>query len=130
MAKVIPIPIGPIYTGGCRGVVHVVQQGDTLYRLGKQYHVSVSSIMYANPYVNIYNLQVGDELCIPVAAPVPPAPMPVPLPAEPAPQPMRPTPRPAEPTPQPMGPMPRMEVEEQQEIPRSGREYAMEEEDF
>ena len=22
--------------------------------------------MYANPYVNIYNLQIGDELCIPV----------------------------------------------------------------
>ena len=22
--------------------------------------------MYANPYVNIYNLQVGDELCVPV----------------------------------------------------------------
>ena len=28
--------------------------------------VSVSALMYANPYVNIYNLQVGDELCVPV----------------------------------------------------------------
>ena len=67
MARVVTIPIGPIYTGGpCRGIIHVIEQGDTLYLLGRRYHVSVSSIMYANPFVNIYNLQVGDELCIPV----------------------------------------------------------------
>ena len=67
MARVVTIPIGPIFTGGpCRGIIHVIEQGDTLYLLGKRYHVSVSSIMYANPFVNIYNLQVGDELCIPV----------------------------------------------------------------
>ena len=67
MARVVTIPIGPIFTGGpCRGIVHVIEQGDTLYLLGKRYHVSVSSIMYANPFVNIYNLQIGDELCIPV----------------------------------------------------------------
>lgn len=67
MARVVTIPIGPIFTSGpCRGIIHVIENGDTLYLLGKRYHVSVSSIMYANPYVNIYNLQVGDELCIPV----------------------------------------------------------------
>lgn len=67
MARVVTIPIGPIFTSGsCRGIIHVIEQGDTLYLLGRRYHVSVSSIMYANPYVNIYNLQVGDELCIPV----------------------------------------------------------------
>lgn len=67
MARVITIPIGPIFTSGpCRGLIHVIQKGDTLYLLGKRYHVPVSSIMYANPYVNIYNLQIGDELCIPV----------------------------------------------------------------
>ncbi|WP_075720267.1 LysM peptidoglycan-binding domain-containing protein [Roseburia sp. 499] len=60
------IPIGPIYTGGpCRGMVHVIENGDTLYNLGKKYHVSVTQLMFANPYVNVYNLQVGDELCIP-----------------------------------------------------------------
>ena len=69
MARVVTIPIGPIYTGGpCRGIIHVIEKGDTLYKLGKQYHVSVSRIMYANPYVDIYNLQVGDELCIPVGS--------------------------------------------------------------
>lgn len=51
----------------CRGIIHVVQKGDTLYLLGKKYHVSVAKIMYANPYVDIYNLTVGDELCIPVS---------------------------------------------------------------
>lgn len=67
MARVITIPIGPIYMGRpCRGIVHVVEQGDTLYNLGKRYHVSVAQIMFANPYVDVYNLQIGAELCIPV----------------------------------------------------------------
>lgn len=68
MARVITIPIGPIFTGRpCRGIVHVVEQGDTLYNLGKRYHVSVAQIMFANPYVDVYNLQIGAELCIPVS---------------------------------------------------------------
>ena len=38
----------------CRfGFIHVIEQGDTLYKLGKRYGV------------NVYNLQIGDELCIP-----------------------------------------------------------------
>lgn len=51
----------------CRGIIHIVQKGDTLYLLSKKYHVSVTKIMYANPYVDIYNLTIGDELCIPVS---------------------------------------------------------------
>ena len=66
MARIIPIPIGPIYPGGpCRGIIHVIQKGDTLYQLGKRYHVSVGQLMFANPFVDVYNLQIGDELCIP-----------------------------------------------------------------
>jgi len=66
MARVIPIPVGPIYSGGhCKGLVHVVQKGDTLYELGKHYHVSVTQLMFANPFVDVYNLQIGDGLCIP-----------------------------------------------------------------
>ena len=53
--------------GVCSGLIHVIQKGDTLYLLSQKYHVSVSDIMYENPYANIYNLQVGDELCIPVS---------------------------------------------------------------
>lgn len=49
----------------CHGLYHVIEQGDTLYRLGKRYRVSVSDIMRANPYADVYNLQIGETLCIP-----------------------------------------------------------------
>ena len=50
----------------CRfGFIHVIEQGDTLYKLGKRYCVTVSALLFANPWVNVYNLQIGDELCIP-----------------------------------------------------------------
>ena len=58
----------------CRGILHIVEAGDTLYKIGKKYGVSVSRIMYANPYVNVYNLQIGDEICVPVMLPRMPAP--------------------------------------------------------
>ncbi len=45
--------------------IHVVEPGDTLYLLGKRYGVTVAAIMYANPYADSYNLQVGDEIFIP-----------------------------------------------------------------
>ncbi len=32
--------------------------------------VTVSALMFANPYVNVYNLQIGDELCIPKIRPI------------------------------------------------------------
>ena len=47
------------------GMIHVVKPGDTLYLLGKKYGVTVSAIMYANPYADVYNLQAGDEILIP-----------------------------------------------------------------
>lgn len=52
----------------CRGMYHMIRQGDTLYSLSRQYKVSVDAIMRANPGVNIYNLHINDELCIPVMA--------------------------------------------------------------
>ena len=64
----------------CYGFTHVIQKGDTLYKLSKQCHVKVSALILANPFVNIYNLQVGDEICIPrirpVVIPVTPYPQP------------------------------------------------------
>ena len=42
----------------CRGMIHVVESGDTLYLIGKKYNVSVSDIMRNNPYVNVYNLRI------------------------------------------------------------------------
>lgn len=55
----------------CRGVVHVIKKGDTLYRLSRMYDVSVADLIWQNPGVRIYNLQVGDRLCIPVQAEAP-----------------------------------------------------------
>ncbi len=54
----------------CLGFLHVVEKGDTLYSLGKKYGVSVSALLFANPYINVYNLQIGEELCIPQIRPV------------------------------------------------------------
>ena len=49
----------------CNGVIHQVVSGDTLYKLSKLYGVRLIDIIKENPYVNVYNLQVGDEICIP-----------------------------------------------------------------
>ncbi len=56
----------------CRGIMHVVKRGDTLYKLSRTYNVRVSAIMLANPYMNIYSLQPGDEICIPRVGTTPP----------------------------------------------------------
>lgn len=50
----------------CRGVIHVIKKGDTLYKLSRIYDVRVADIIWQNPGVRIYNLQIGDRLCIPV----------------------------------------------------------------
>lgn len=52
----------------CRGYVHVVEAGDTLYKLARKYDVKLFDVMRLNPYVNVYNLQIGDEICIPTVA--------------------------------------------------------------
>ena len=49
----------------CKGVIHQIKKGDTLYRLSKMYGVRLIDIMKENPYVNVYNLQIGEEICIP-----------------------------------------------------------------
>lgn len=51
----------------CHGVLHIVEKGDTLYKIAKKYGVPLSRVMYANPYVDVYNLQPGDEICVPMA---------------------------------------------------------------
>ena len=52
-------------SGMCTGFIHTVEKGDTLYLLGKKYEVTVSALIYANPYIDVYNMQIGDEICIP-----------------------------------------------------------------
>ena len=50
----------------CKGMVHMVKDGDTLYSISRMYHVPLSVILRANPYVDVYNLQAGMEVCVPM----------------------------------------------------------------
>ncbi len=45
-------------------LIYTVKEGDTLYRLAKTYHTTVSELILGNPEVNPYNLQVGMKLKI------------------------------------------------------------------
>ncbi len=49
----------------CNGMVHVIKEGENLYHLSRMYRVPLALILRANPYVDVYNLQVGQEICIP-----------------------------------------------------------------
>lgn len=72
------------------GMVHVIQPGENLYQLSRKYRVPLALILRANPYVDVYNLQPGQEICIPMSRPIFSAP-PVAPAAPPAPpvQPMK-----------------------------------------
>lgn len=50
----------------CKGLYHLVERGDTLYSLSRRYKVSVDAILRVNPGINMYNLRINDEICIPV----------------------------------------------------------------
>ena len=53
----------------CNGMVHVIKPGDTLYQLSRYYRIPMAMLLRANPYVDVYNLQVGQEICIPMVRP-------------------------------------------------------------
>lgn len=44
---------------------YTIKKGDTLYKISREYNIPVALILRLNPFVDIYNMQVGDELCIP-----------------------------------------------------------------
>ena len=52
----------------CNGRVHNIEKGDTLYNLSRRYRVPLARLLRANPYVDVYNLQIGDTICIPGGA--------------------------------------------------------------
>lgn len=48
----------------CR-LIHVIREGDTLYMIAKEHHVTLEALMAANPSIDPYNMQIGAEICIP-----------------------------------------------------------------
>lgn len=50
----------------CNGMIHVIRSGDNLYQLSRRYRVPLALILRANPYVDVYNLRPGQEICIPM----------------------------------------------------------------
>ena len=54
------------YCRKCNGIVHTIKKGDSLYLLSRYYNVPIGEIMNANRNLNVYNLQIGEEICIPI----------------------------------------------------------------
>ncbi len=50
----------------CNGMIHAIKKGESLYQLSRMYRVPLALILRANPYLDVYNLQPGQEICIPV----------------------------------------------------------------
>ena len=50
----------------CDGMIYTIKKGDTLYSISRSRQVPLSMLLRANPYVDVYNLQVGDTICIPM----------------------------------------------------------------
>nr|HID13836.1 LysM peptidoglycan-binding domain-containing protein [Anaerolineae bacterium] len=70
-----------IPTGQPVGTIHIVQQGENLFRIALHYGVSMWAIARANGIANINYIYVGQHLIIPGAAPLPgSSPTPTPLP--------------------------------------------------
>lgn len=53
----------------CR--MYIIKEGDTLYSISRFFGIPLILILKVNPYVDIYNLQIGDEICIPTINTIP-----------------------------------------------------------
>lgn len=51
----------------CRGILHTIVKGDTLYKLSRLYGVSLDAIFEANPNTDVYHLAIGQKICIPMS---------------------------------------------------------------
>lgn len=46
-------------------IFYKIQEKDTIYKISNNFNTSVSRIIMANPNINVYNLQVNDEIIVP-----------------------------------------------------------------
>ena len=46
--------------------LYYVIKRDTLYSISRKYNVDVNTIIMANPFINVYNLQPDITICLPV----------------------------------------------------------------
>lgn len=55
--------------GEDRGFIrYIVRAGDSIYKIVNEYGGTVEQVMMANPGIKIYNLQIGQEIIIPVGS--------------------------------------------------------------
>ena len=54
------------------GVTYTIKSGDTLYEVSRKYQVPLSLLLRSNPYIDVFNMQPGDTICVPVKKPMPP----------------------------------------------------------
>lgn len=58
----------PQATPACPGgTVYTINPGDSLYGLARRFNTTVAAIINANPGITPTNLQLGQQICIPVA---------------------------------------------------------------
>lgn len=69
LGQVICIPAAPS-PGPCPGgFAYIVKSGDTFFSIARRYGIAVPALSAANPGVDPNALRVGQQLCIPAAAP-------------------------------------------------------------
>lgn len=54
------------YCRRCNGIVYIVRKGDTIFNISGKFGVTVNDILNENKFINVYNIQPGDKICIPV----------------------------------------------------------------
>lgn len=62
----IPGVVNPPTT--CNGFLYTIRSGDTIFSIAQSFNTTVERIMAANPGINVNNLQVGQQICIPNAS--------------------------------------------------------------
>ena len=69
IGQVICIPVSAPPPSCPNGFLYTIQPGDTYFLLAQRFGTTVAAIQAANPGVDPNNLQIGQVICIPVAAP-------------------------------------------------------------